>query len=404
MGTKRNRKLREKQKKRRRVRMFYRVLRIIIVLFLLGITYLLVQKSANQTKQNKEDTSTSQIRQETDVKDNKSTDKKPVEKNDNPAKTNEKEIKDFTILFTGDILFSQYVLNNESNAGIDGIIADDLQKEMQNAEITMVNQEFPFSTRGAQAEDKQFTFRVNPQKVDLFKQLGIDIVTLANNHSLDFGVDALVDSFATLDQAGIKYVGAGDSLERAKQLEIINAGGRKVGFLAASRVIPEVSWNVENKTPGVFCTYDSTMLVNEIKESKKKCDYTVVYVHWGVERNNTPEEYQKQLAREYIDAGADIVIGSHPHVLQGIEYYNGKPIIYSLGNFIFGRSIEKTAALKVTINSNQESQLQVIPCSASNAYTTKLEDQNAQNLYDYLEGISYSISINEEGKVIRNEE
>lgn len=402
MGTKGNRKLREKQKKKRRIRMFHRVLKIIIVLFLLGITYLLLQKSVNQTKQTKEDDSTSQISPEVTSKDNKSTDKKPVKKKQ--TKANQTESKDFTMLFTGDILFSQYVLNNESNAGINGIIAEDLQKEMQKAEITMINQEFPFSTRGKQAEDKQFTFRVNPEKVKILKELGIDIVTLANNHSLDFGIDALMDSFSTLDGAGIRYVGAGESLERAKQLEVINAGGRKIGFLAASRVIPEVSWNVENRTPGLFCTYDSTSLVNEIKESKKKCDYTVVYVHWGVERNNTPEEYQKQLAREYIDAGADIVIGSHPHVLQGIEYYNEKPIIYSLGNFIFGKTIEKTIALKVTVNSNLESQLQVIPCSVLNAYTTKLEGQNALNLYDYLTGISYHVSINEEGKVIRIEE
>ena len=91
--------------------------------------------------------------------------------------------------------------------------------------------------------------------------------------------------------------------------------------------------------PGYSTTYDPSILLNEIKAAQGQCDYLVVYVHGGIERNTQPEEYQRTLARQYIDAGADLVVGSHPHVLQGIEYYKGKPILYSLGNFVFGSVI-----------------------------------------------------------------
>ena len=97
----------------------------------------------------------------------------------------------------------------------------------------------------------------------------------------------------------------------------------------------------------MLTTYDPKILVDEIKKLRSQCDYLVVYVHWGIERKETPEDYQRSLGKQYIDAGADIVIGSHPHVLQGVEYYKGKPVVYSLGNFIFGSSIPKTALLKV---------------------------------------------------------
>lgn len=414
MESRKSPKSEEKRKRRRRIRMIRRFLRIFIILIFLGIAYMVVRNASSGINQEiAESSKTSQKNASADLEATSENDK---QKNDETVKNSQEEIiqtsdfasenqetsENFTLLFTGDVLFSQYVLDNESVAGVDGILSEDLQQEMQQADVTMINEEFPFSTRGTQVKDKQFTFRVDPLKIEVFKTLGIDIVTLANNHCLDFGAEALTDSFTTLDGAGIKYVGAGDSLERAKQLETIEVNGSTVGFLSASRVIPDVSWNVENQVPGVFCTYDSTLLVNEIKESKKKCDYVVVYVHWGIERKNTPEEYQRQLAKEYIDAGADIVIGSHPHVLQGIEYYNGKPIIYSLGNFIFGRSIEKTAALKVNVNANQESQLQIIPCSAADAYTVKLENQSALDLYDYLEEISFNVTVDETGQINNN--
>lgn len=309
--------------------------------------------------------------------------------------------QEVTVVFSGDILLSSYVLNNYEKSGINGILSEELQSEMQNADITMVNEEFPFSNRGTQAQDKQFTFRVDPGYVKILQEMGIDVVTVANNHALDYGTDALSDTFQTLDNAGIAYVGAGDNLERASQPYVIKAGGKTFGFLAASRVIPEVSWNIDNRQPGMLCTYDSAELCNAIQKAKETCDYVVVYVHWGIERENTPQDYQRQLGKAYIDAGADMVIGAHPHVLQGIEYYNGKPIVYSLGNYIFNQEINSTVLLKTTITPENETTLQLIPAYASGAKTQKMQGEDGAQLYQFMEGISYGVSISKDGVVER---
>lgn len=248
--------------------------------------------------------------------------------------------------------------------------------------------------------DKQYTFRVDPSYLSAFQEMGVDVVSLANNHALDYGTDALMDTFAALDEAGISYVGAGDSEERAGQPYFMSCGERTVGILSASRVIPEVSWNIENRQPGLFCTYDSTALVAAIETARAQCDYLVVYVHWGVERQEYPEEYQRSLAKAYIDAGADLVVGSHPHVPQGIEYYQGKPIVYSLGNFIFNPNMVSTYALKVIWDGTGESSLKVIPVAAANALTSELEGQAAQEMLQYIENISYGITIDENGMVL----
>lgn len=307
--------------------------------------------------------------------------------------------EDVTMVFSGDILLSSYVLNNYENSGMNGILSEELLSEMQNADITMVNEEFPFSTRGTQAQDKQFTFRVDPSYVKILQEMGIDVVTLANNHALDYGKEALSDTFETLDGAGIAYVGAGESKERAAEPYVVEMNGKTFGFLAASRVIPEVSWNIDNQQPGMLCTYDSTQLCKAIQETKETCDYVVVYVHWGIERENTPQDYQRQLGKAYIDAGADMVIGSHPHVLQGIEYYNGKPIVYSLGNYIFNQEIGSTVLLKVTVSPENETTLKLVPAYASGAKTQKKDETGSAELYQFMEEISYGISVLEDGTV-----
>ncbi len=310
------------------------------------------------------------------------------------------EERPVTLFFTGDIMLDQAnVKANYDREGISGILSDSLLTEMQQADITVVNEEFPFSARGTQAPDKQFTFRADPSYVSAFLDMGVDVASLANNHALDYGTEALSDTFATLDGAGIPYAGAGETRERAAQPIYLNRGGMTVGVLAASRVIPVVSWNIDNQQPGMFCTYDSAQLVAAIRAAKENCDYVAVYVHWGVERKNTPEEYQRQLAQDYIDAGADLVVGSHPHVPQGIEYYNGKPIVYSLGNFIFNSSGADTYALKAVVTAEGNTELTVIPVGATEAKTSMLEGAQRQALLELLQSISAGASIDGEGRV-----
>ena len=310
------------------------------------------------------------------------------------------EPEDSTIrfVFAGDILLSDHVLAAYNKTGTIGSVVDQgLRDVIDGSDVFMANQEFPFSNRGSAAADKQFTFRLPPEKVSLLKEMGIDIVTLANNHALDFGTDALLDTCDTLDEAGIYRVGAGANLEEARKPVIMEIKGKTIGFLGASRVIPVGSWNATATSPGMLTTYDPAMLLEDIKSAKETCDFVIVYVHWGIERDEYPQDYQRTMGKQYIDAGADMVIGSHPHVLQGMEYYNSKPIVYSLGNFVFGSSIPKTALLTADWDGENLS-LAFVPGTSSGGYTRPLtgEDEK-QAFYQYLTGLSYGVVIDGEG-------
>ncbi|MFT4105260.1 MAG: CapA family protein [Lacrimispora sp.] len=310
------------------------------------------------------------------------------------------------LLFAGDVLLSSHVTNAYDKAGgMNGVLDDGFRGEISRADIFMVNQEFPFSDRGSAAPDKQFTFRLPPSRVSMMNELEVDIVTLANNHSLDFGTDALVDTCSVLDAAGIRYAGAGPDMDRARQLQTMEVKGKTIGFLAASRVYPDPAWVANSKKPGMVSGYDPTILLEEIEKAEGICDYLVVYLHWGIERDEKPQEYQRALGKKMIDAGADLVIGSHPHVLQGIEYYNGKPICYSLGNFIFGSSIPKTALLRAEVDFEQgTTALSLIPGTSEKGYTRKLEQpEEIRKFYQYFQGISFGIEVDENGMVYHRE-
>lgn len=309
------------------------------------------------------------------------------------------------LLFGGDVLLSDHVIAAYDKAGgINGVLDEGYRSEIDASDLFIVNQEFPFSERGQAAPDKQFTFRLPPSRVSMMNELGIDLVSLANNHSLDYGTDALVDTCTTLDGAGIRYMGAGPDMDRARQLQTIEVRGRTIGFLAASRVYPDTSWVANSKKPGMVSGYDPAILLKEIENAGDLCDYLVVYIHWGVERDEMPQEYQKALGRQLIDAGADLVIGSHPHVLQGVEYYKGKPICYSLGNFIFGSSIPKTALLRADIDLDQGAvMLSLVPGTSQAGFTKRLTDQEKlREFYQYYQNLSFDVTIDENGIIYDN--
>ena len=399
MGELKNRRSRKKKQK-------VLVAAFISMLVLLGVVIgVIVFKSVNTTdgdKSNSQQNSsvgTENVNGTETIEDSQNTESSEVVGDVNSSEnTTEPKTEDFTMFFTGDVML-QYCRGVYAEKGINGLITPYLQQEMVNANMTVINNEFPFSTRGTKAPDKQYTFRVEPSYVSALVDMGVDVASLANNHALDFGQDALLDTFTTLDNAGIPYVGAGETKERAEEAIFVEAGGRKVGVLSASRVIPVVEWNITTRQPGLFCTYDSSRLVQRIKEIESQCDYVVVFVHWGIERKAYPEEYQRNLAKQYIDAGADLVVGNHSHVPQGIEYYKGVPIVYCLGNYIFNPNMTDTYALKAVWDVEGNTSLQVIPVDTRNYLTGELTGNEAQAFYDYLEGISFDVSIDENGYV-----
>ena len=295
------------------------------------------------------------------------------------------------LAFVGDMLFTENTLSRYHQQGISSMFSEELLSAMTDADLFMVNEEFPFSTRGEAAEDKQFTFRVDPSYVRIFQEIGVDVATVANNHALDFGVDAFTDSLDTLDQAGIARVGGGRTLSEAKAPVIRTVGDSTVGILGASRVIPVSSWTAGSARPGMFTAYDQAPLLNEISDLSSQCDYTVVYLHWGIEKDEYPQEYQRKLAYACIDAGADLVVGSHPHVLQGFETYKGKLIAYSLGNFLFSNSTNPTVLLQVHIKEDGTLAASLIPCARVNGQMQKNTAPAA--LFSHLTELSYGVQV-----------
>lgn len=318
----------------------------------------------------------------------------------NETEQEQQETLSFRLLFSGDVLFSDHVLNAyEKGGGISGVLDDGYRKLIDEADFFFVNEEFPFSDRGTKAPDKQYTFRLPPERVSMLREMSVDAVSLANNHALDFGTDALLDTCDTLDAAGILHTGAGKDLEEAKKAVEIEIQGKKVAMIGATRVIPVAEWATYGNTPGMLAAYDPKILLDEVERLAETQDHVIVFIHWGIERAEHPEAYQRELGKKLIDAGADMVIGAHPHVLQGIEYYQGKPIVYSLGNFIFGSSIPKTMLLEVQFEEGNDPVLVVHAGTSSGGYTRMLTDEQEKQAFDaYLTSISYGVTI-EDGLV-----
>ena len=307
-----------------------------------------------------------------------------------------------SLLFAGDVLLSNHVLQAYQKAGgISGVLDEGYRLQIGQADFFMVNEEFPFSSRGVAAADKQYTFRLAPEWVSILQEMGVDGVTLANNHALDFGQEALLDTCEVLDQAGILHTGAGVNLAAAKEPVIMEKNGIRVGIIGTTRVIPVAGWAAGNSHPGMLSTYDPTVVLAEIEELKEYCDFVVVMVHWGIERDEKPQEYQRTLGKQYIDAGADLVVGSHPHVLQGIEFYDGKPIVYSLGNFVFGSSIPRTMLFQVSLSADSgQMNYRLLPGTSSAGYTRMLTDAGKlQEFYQYMEQISFGVTFDEQGGI-----
>lgn len=213
------------------------------------------------------------------------------------------------LAFAGDVMFSDEYLKEYDQSGISAIADENMLSHMQNADLFILNEEFPFSRRGEPMADKQFTFRTDPKYVSILKELGTDIVTLANNHALDYGRTAFEDTLETLDQAGIQRIGGGYSISEASAPAVCTVNGQRFAIFGATRVSPSADWYAGESQSGLFQTYDPAKLNAAIQEARKSCDHVIVFVHWGIEKNETPEEYQRSLARGYIDAGADLVVG-----------------------------------------------------------------------------------------------
>ena len=257
-------------------------------------------------------------------------------------------------IFVGDTAFPNgYSVMNRYNSrgkGIEGLVSEEILEIMRSADVTMANHEFTLTDRGSPIKGKKWTFRGDPKNVSIFGELGVDIVGLANNHAFDYGPLSLTDTLTHLDGAGIAHVGAGENLNDAKEPYYYVINGYVIAIVAGSAIDPYSTRGATDSQSGVFQIFDTVSMSNEIAAAKEKADYVVAYVHWGVESTTNLTSGQKSMGKAFVDAGADVVIGMHSHCMQGLEYYKGKLIAYSLGNFVFSSFKLTCGMLKLSID------------------------------------------------------
>lgn len=312
--------------------------------------------------------------------------------------------KENTISFVGDVSLADnwYIMPkyDERNKGIYGILSEDTVKVMTDTDIMVINSEFTISDRGEKMPNKYYTFRASPKRIPIYNEMGADLLTLANNHVYDFGKDAFYDMLNSLNEYKIPYIGAGKNINEAKKPYYFILNGYKIAFINATRaekyiLTPEATEN----DGGVFRCYDPEPLKNLINDIKKNSDYVVVLIHWGKEDSHELEQVQIDTSKIYIDAGADVIVGTHAHVLQGIDYYNHKPIIYNLGDFIFNDETKDTGIFQIKLNDDGNMDYYFIPAKEENEYTKLLYDDEKQRVINNMNSWSGNASINKEGKI-----
>ncbi len=207
------------------------------------------------------------------------------------------------------------------------------------ADICMVNLENPITTSSKRVA-KEFNFKMHPKYLRVLLASGIDVVSLANNHTYDYGPEGLLETIRLLDSVGIRHVGAGENLEEARKPAIFEIKGIRVAFLG---YFGRGSYAASASKPGVAPRVDAFVKddIQKLKQ-KERVDYIVVAFHWGKEKALYPDDWQVNLAHLAVETGADLVVGHHSHVLQGIERYKGGVVAYSLGNFLFGGNSRRT--------------------------------------------------------------
>jgi poly-gamma-glutamate synthesis protein (capsule biosynthesis protein) len=239
-------------------------------------------------------------------------------------------------------------------------------EELTAADLTVGNLESSLGDIGEPA-NKSYTFQAPPEAAKSLAYAGFDLLSLANNHALDYGQEALIQAIKLLQLEGIDVVGAGADVVKARSPILLESKGVKVAFLAYVDVPVEGtgfdtrSWNAEPASPGLNWS-DPTNIANDVADAKDKSDIVIVLLHSGYEYVEQPSPEQSAAAKAAIDAGADLIVGHHAHVLQGLEFYKDGVIVYGLGNFAFEIDGDpNTGILNVWLDKEGVRQIDLVP-------------------------------------------
>lgn len=296
--------------------------------------------------------------------------------------------REVLISIAGDILLDRGVADaielNGSAYPFDGVsqlfIKDD---------ITIANLECPLTTAGSGAmKEKRFIFKADPGIAGALKSAGFNVLVLANNHTMDYLSAGLNDTMEALGNAGLHYTGAGQSKGEIKPC-FIEKNKLRIGVLSYSSLPPEGFMHDDNNATIAYARSGFLEdMQSEITAAAAQCDFLIACFHWGTEYRHDVNDSQIEIAHAAVDSGASAVIGTHPHVLQGKEIYNGTPIYYSIGNFVFDKQIQdgtdEAVILQFSVGKNGIADIIEIPVVIKGCQPYLADDEKAVQIKENI--------------------
>ncbi len=268
-----------------------------------------------------------------------------------------------TVSAVGDMIFDRKVKTLiQSQGGTAPLSA--VAAHLKAADVTLGNLESPLSSGGTEDADKDVTFRGDPRGIEGLTAAGFDLLSLGNNHVLDYGPVALADTVKSLDDHSIGHAGAGADKDAAWKPAVVERDGATVAFLSFSHILPPGFVATSSKAGLAQGRNNMDAVVAAVRSAKKQYDYVIVSFHWGVEYQDDANGDQVRDARKTIDAGADMVLSHHPHVIQAVEFYKNRLIAYSTGDFVFDHYSRKTGEafiLDASLGPNGVTDVKVTP-------------------------------------------
>jgi poly-gamma-glutamate synthesis protein (capsule biosynthesis protein) len=240
-------------------------------------------------------------------------------------------------------------------SGLDGFLLED--------DLTVINLECAPSALGAPL-DKDFVFRCPPESLASLASNGVEVANLGNNHSGDYGKEALVDGREEVIEAGLSAVGAGANADEAGSPALFEIGGWKVAVIGFGGVVGDAAWFATDDRPGIRDGDYLPSMVAAVEDAAAQADIVVVAIHWGVELETEPDPDDVERGRAMIAAGADIIFGHHSHRLQPLDFIDGRPVFWSLGNFVwpnFSVAGSTTAVARVLVSPDGTIQACFVP-------------------------------------------
>jgi len=271
-----------------------------------------------------------------------------------------------TIYAVGDIMPSEKASPFVKKYG-HGYPYEKTRKLLRTGDIVIGNLETPLTTSDSAVEGKQYVFKSAPETAAALKEAGLTHLTLANNHIMDYGPEGLGSTIKHLESEGLRATGAGKNIKEARRPDLLTVKGKKIALLAYSNTFPETYYANKDK-PGTAPGYASFVKA-DVSMAREISDFVITSFHWGAELMENPKDYQRELARLAIDSGADLVLGHHPHILQGIEFYKEGVIFYSLGNFSFAaysKNAKESIIAKITTGEKGIVAVEAIPINVDN--------------------------------------